>query len=263
MSFIVTCYYFTNAGKGRENNEDSLLIDDFVVSDISMSKSEKKEFQGNRHFFCIADGIGGQKKGEEASNEVLSFLLRNIWTNGDLSNLSDLITRAKFYLNDLVAKNPDLINFGATIAGVGIVDTNLIILNSGDSRVYRLNEVFFERITRDHSIVEELFSEGLIKEDEMRVHPQKNVITSAIIGDGSEDSPNVNVRIFPIRHEDVLFICTDGIWESLPINYIEQIYIENGFDNFADAILSACLSGKSPDNISLIGLRISENEVTV
>ena len=147
MSLIVTCYYFTNTGKSRENNEDSLLIDDFIVSNVSMVKSVKKEFKDNHHIFCVADGIGGHKKGEVASFEILSFLLQNIWTNGNLSNLPDLITHAKFHLNEIVSKNPDLFNFGATIAGIGIVDTNLIIFNSGDSRVYRLNEIFFERIT--------------------------------------------------------------------------------------------------------------------
>lgn len=66
--------FFTHNGGVRTNNEDSLLVDDLLISDRSMDKPLSHQMTGREIICCVADGIGGSEKGEVASNLVLSAL---------------------------------------------------------------------------------------------------------------------------------------------------------------------------------------------
>jgi len=254
---MITCSYFTNTGKTRKNNEDSLLIGNQVYSSISMSNSVKMEFVDNSPLlFCVADGVGGNTGGEIASHEVLGFICDQV-INYLADDIPKIIENAKFHLDDLVQEDRSLLNFGTTLAGILFNDKGFSVFNCGDSRVYRLNDVFFERVSQDHSVVEDLFSQGIISEDEMRIHHKKNIITSGIFGDTTSQKPDIFIKRFSPRKEEFLFICTDGVWETIPIEDFEKLYLKYGVDNFADVVLNECLVKNSTDNLTLIMLHVS------
>ena len=261
MSIIVS--YFTNNGEILDTNEDSLLINDQVISGTSM-RFPKTEISADYpfHLFCIADGIGGHLFGGIAGKMVLEYMKKKRQFIQNQDDVIKTIYEAKISLNEFISKNPNYYNFGSTSAGILIDETKCIFFNSGDSRIYTLNCGFFKRITHDHSLVEALYSQRYITEDEMRTHPQKNVITSAIMGDLSLERPEVFIEEFILQGDDILFICSDGIWETLSLDGIEEIYNTNGFNGFSKGIFDACMKGKARDNISMIAICNHSKEVS-
>lgn len=226
-----------------------------------MKKPVKINIPDKANLFCVADGVGGYNKGELASKEVLTSLSESFLNNSHIQ-MEDAVKRAKDHLDRLAANDPSLLNFGTTLAGIYLDDSQNFIFNCGDSRVYRLNDPFFEKVTEDHSLVETLVKDGLIDENEARVHPQKNVITSGIFGDGTTQFPALFLKKISLRNEEIFLICSDGVWEIIDIDLLEELYKTNGIDNFAESILNTCLQNKEEDNISAIVVHIIQEPVS-
>ena len=256
MAAKIFCRYFTNSGTARENNEDSILISNQVIFSCSMKKSViRTDFIEDSHLFCVADGVGGYHEGERASKEVLIYLSESL-SNRTFVKIEDAVEGAKTHLDILATNDPSLLNFGTTLTGIFLNNSQISVFNCGDSRVYRLNDPFFEKITDDHSVVETLVKNGLIDENEARVHPQKNVITSGIFGDRTTQFPVLFVKNFSLRNEEVFLICSDGVWETVSVDMLEDLYKTQGIENFTESLLNECLQKKAEDNISAIVVHI-------
>lgn len=260
MAESIRCSYFTNTGSFREENEDSLLISDKIVSNISMNSQNSIIFNDGNTIFCVADGMGGAAGGEIAGNTILNCI-RKKWTKFQTPDeLKGLLYESKSKLNHIIEKKPELSGLGAAIAGIIFKNNQILAFNSGDCRVYRLNGCYFQKVTHDHSIVQILFDTGSINEDEMRSHKQKHIVTSAIIGDGTSENPDVNTYVLDLRKQDTFFICSDGLWETVPLDIIEELYQQEGFEGFSIKILEKCLEFGSKDNVSFIAISYSNNE---
>ena len=223
-----------------------------------MKKSVKNSSPEKINLFCVADGVGGYNKGELASKEVLTSFSESL-SNNSVVDIEDAIKHAKNHLDILATNEPSLLNFGTTIAGIYLNDSQITVFNCGDSRVYRLNDPFFEKITDDHSIVETLVKKGLIDESEALVHPQKNVITSGIFGDRTTQFPILFLKNLSLRNEEVFIICSDGVWETVSVDMLENLYKTKGIENFSESILNECLHKKADDNISVIVVHIIQD----
>lgn len=247
-----TACYITNIGNDRESNEDSLMLHDLIVNDVSMRTVECQVGTGEQRLFVVADGMGGHAKGELASRAVLEIIRQNADKMGSIDDLGEILGEAKRVLNDMSAKDHSIIGLGTTIAGILFIGKQVVAFNSGDSRVYRLRGRFLERITKDHSVVQDLVDAGMITEEEMRNHPQKHVITSAIIGDKKEDKPAIYHKVFTCDNSQRYLICTDGLWESLSSEEMEQCFTAGNSRESAQALFIKAMQNKAKDNISLI-----------
>ena len=252
MNSRIEAHYFTNNGGVRPNNEDSLLIQDILINTISMEKPGSLETTFQDICFCVADGIGGEKKGEVASGIVLSAVRDYQALITSENQVSDALYQAKEQLEKYVLENPDAINLGSTIAGICIRGEGVIAFNAGDCRVYRINGRYFEQITRDHSVVQALYDEGIITEDEMQHHPRRNVVTSSVSGDGIPDSIQVFTNEARLRDNDVFFICSDGIWGCFTHDELEMIYQKFQGYEYCEKLLIAAIARRASDNISAI-----------
>lgn len=256
MGRQIEAHYFSHNGGVRENNEDGLLVGSVLISDISMEKPGTHQAEEGDHLFCVADGIGGQQKGEVASRIVLSSLKEKESAILDKGSLRTTISQAKEALEQYVKKHPDAYNLGCTLAGICLQGEAALAFNIGDCRVYRINGEFFEQITKDHSIVQTLFEEGVITEDEMRTHPRRNVVTSSVSGDGNPESVHIYCHPLQMRSEEIFFICSDGIWGCFSHDELELIYKRfKGYD-FCEKLLGAAIARSASDNISAIVLHI-------
>ncbi|MDD1728324.1 MAG: serine/threonine-protein phosphatase [Methanospirillum sp.] len=260
MGNQIKVFYFTNNGGVRPNNEDSLLITKTLVSDTSMEEPGSYQSDQGEEIFCVADGIGGAEKGEVASNLVLSTLMELQDTIRDEPSLTTALFQGKNALDHYANEHQEAFNLGCTVAGVCIREDSLLAFNIGDCRVYRINGNFFEQVTRDHSVVQALFDEGLITEEEMRHHPRKNVVTSSVSGDGNPDSMKVYTTGIHIRSTDIFLICSDGIWGCFSHDELELIYQRFQGYEYCEKILHAALARKASDNISAILIQISSIE---
>lgn len=253
----VEAFFFTNKGGVRSNNEDGLVIPGTLISDLSMKIPESYSGEVMNALFCVADGIGGEQKGEVAAQLVLTYLQDHFTEITDEESFNSVVYAAKEQLEAYVEKNPEASNLGCTLAGVIIQEEKAHVFNIGDCRVYRINGKFFERITKDHSVVQHLLEEGVITEDEMRYHPRKNIVTSSISGDGIKDSVHFWFKTIGLRDQDQFFICSDGIWECFSQDELEMILQKHPGYAFLDKVLVASLARQSQDNVTAILLSTS------
>lgn len=251
----VEAFFFTNKGGVRSNNEDGLVVPNALISDLSMKIPESYRGDVNNALFCVADGIGGEQKGEVASQIVLTHLRDHFSEITDEETFISVVYDAKEELERYVEKNPESANLGCTLAGIIIQDDKALVFNIGDCRVYRINGKFFERITKDHSVVQHLLEEGVITEDEMRYHPRKNIVTSSVSGDGIKNSIHVWFKSINLREQDLFFICSDGVWECFSQDELEMIFQKHPGYAFSEKILVAALARQSSDNVSAILLQ--------
>ncbi len=173
----------------------------------------------NYAVFVVADGLGGHHGGEKASQFFCRGLLScseayhdQITMRGEQA-IKDWLNTAVENMRQLFADDPMAGNAHTTCAILYLDPTRVITAHCGDSRIYRLNarEVLWR--TRDHSVTQKLFDEGLITERDMGVHSEQNRLTRTI---NALQVPIVDIQTFSAMQSGETFIlCSDGFWESI------------------------------------------------
>lgn len=243
---------FTNTGPARSENEDAVLSGQLFCN-ISLVRPEAADINEVKGILAIADGMGGHAGGAKAAEMVL-LALRSL----DEQPLSEdaphqVETKLKSAADDLRLKACDdqrLKGFGATVAGIWFDRTNALIFNCGDCRVYRFRSGLLDQLSYDHSRVFQLFREGLISEDDMRHHPLKHVVTSSIQDDAMP--PDIFTRRIEILTRDLFLICSDGVWESLALEDIEECLCGDDLMTIANHLTEDLIKADCEDNLSFI-----------
>ena len=249
--------YFTHTGKVRKNNEDAILIGDILISQKDLNDSERiyLDLIANESIiFAVADGMGGHSKGEVASFLVLDHLRKNYQKIDHKKSLINILQESKNILNQYVKENPTAYGMGTVIAGMVIFRKNYMIFNIGDARIYQHKNQFTKRISKDHSVVEELKDRGFITEEEVRTHHQKHIITSSISGDREEIIPMIFIQEFNeefFQHSKVL-ICSDGLWEMLTEQEIHLCFEKYSLEQTSYCLKENAFMHGAFDNISFI-----------
>jgi serine/threonine protein phosphatase PrpC len=252
---IKACF-ITNTGKIRTHNEDSILLGDLVISETSMTEPGCREYEGEQALFMVADGMGGQRRGEAASRAVLEVFRER---SGELIGTEDILTTtggAKRKLDEMARADKTARGLGTTVAGILFRFGRATIFNCGDSRVYRLDGRHLRRVSKDHSLVQELVDKGMLAERDMRVHPQKNIITAAITGDLEDGAPAVSVRDLKISGRQIFLLCTDGLWESMDTRDMAGCFSGAGPEAAVRCLFSKAMDTRAGDNISIVVLEV-------
>src|SRR5256714_3992018 len=190
----------TDVGLVRDHNEDRYLTDE--------------------HLFAVADGVGGHKAGEVASQTAVETLQRE-FTEPTTDALIDAVKTANRTVWNLAETNSDQRGMGTTLTAIALVDDGgeqrLAIVNVGDSRAYLLQQGELEQLTEDHSLVEQLVREGQLTPEEAMVHPQRSIITRALGLD-----PDVEVDSWELTpyKGDRLLLCSDGLTNEVSDDHI-------------------------------------------
>lgn len=200
--------YRTDRGQVRAQNEDAVLILGDVHAGIAL----------------VADGMGGHEAGEVASQIVIEQFRRAFpslpstpveierWFRSQINEANEKVLD--------FSKQANLIMTGTTVAGICWSEEIVVIVHVGDSRVYALQDDALKRLTEDHSYVNMLKQLGELTEEEMRVHPQRNVITRAI---GSSEHVEPDIQVLADPEFDTMLICTDGLTTHLTDETIHQV----------------------------------------
>lgn len=205
--------------------------------------------------FVIADGMGGHKGGEIASKQAVDWvcerLLKADWETEDVSGL----------LKTIISNvNNDLYNFslldeatqgmGTTLIITVLKDGRLYIGHVGDSRVYIIRDNLIQKITWDHSFIEELVKNGSITKDEAVNHPKRNLITRAV---GYELDLLVDTYEIEIKENDVVLLCTDGLTNMLEEDEVLDIITKIHDPQLAcDTLIQNANNKGGEDNITVI-----------
>lgn len=240
--------YKTDIGKVREKNEDSIYYDnngDYIIA-------------------IVADGMGGHKSGEIASNiaveEAGAFFIKNIsdFMSSPLDFIPEIFYNSCKKVYEESKKMDDYEGMGTTMSMVIINKKTraFYIGNVGDSRVYivRKGEIF--QITEDHSLVNEMYKKGQISKSELSTHPQRNVLTKAL---GTCERTDPDFFKETLEGIDYIILCTDGLSNYISDNEILK-YIINSKDDPATELIEEAKKRGGSDNISVI---IIDNEIEV
>jgi len=223
--------------------------------------------------FIVADGMGGHVAGEVASRiavdaieafigETASDDSQVTWPQPvdpllgiDGSRLKSAFHLANRRLADEVAAAVDLRGMATTASTVLLKDERKAMLaHVGDSRIYLFRDNELERMTDDHSWVEEQMRAGLLSPLEARQHPWRNVVTRAL--SGGED-PEVDVKEVKLQPGDRLLLCSDGLSSVVPDDRIEEILRAQPVPTEAcQALVDEANGAGGPDNVTTLILQI-------
>lgn len=238
----------SHVGKVRKNNEDYCMGEIIQTEDDCIG------------IFALADGMGGHKKGEVASKiaveSIINFLKENISQSGGIKMdyLDDIIKQGYNYANKKIyakaLEDNSCEGMGTTLVVAIIYKDDVIIANVGDSRCYLLHNNNFRKITKDHSVVEELVNANLITEEEARFHPRRNQITRAM---GAEEIIIVDIFREKVEKDDILLLATDGLTGCVEDESIKNI-IEQDKDikEICQDLINEANNNSGKDNISVI-----------
>ena len=192
----------TDKGTFRHQNQDSYFID--LIK------------ENGQALFVVCDGMGGARAGNIASElavKVFSDDLKNhIKTDMSVSYMTDCIKASVACANSSVygkaLSDKEYSGMGTTLVGAIYNRCTAVVVNIGDSRAYYINPEGITKITKDHSVVEDLIRRGDLTHEQAKTHPSKNLITKAL-GTESEVEPD----IYNIKIEDggFLLLCSDGL----------------------------------------------------
>ena len=238
----------SHVGKVRKNNEDYCMGEIIQTEDDCIG------------IFALADGMGGHKKGEVASkiavDSIIDFLKENILKSCGIKMdyLDDVIKQGYNYANqkifDNVSEDSSCEGMGTTLVVAVIYKDDMIMANVGDSRGYLLHNDECRRITRDHSVVEELVNANLITEEEARVHPRRNQITRAM---GAEEIIIVDIFREKVEKGDMILLATDGLTGCVGDEDIKNIIKQDkDIKEICEDLINQANDNSGKDNISVI-----------
>jgi serine/threonine protein phosphatase PrpC len=225
----------TDVGRVRANNEDAGLITSDVVA--------------------VADGMGGHAAGEVASRLAVEAL-RAVGGSGELrpEDVVDAVAAANDAILRSVARNPEQRGMATTLAGLARVTADgaphWVVVNIGDSRVYRVVDGRFAQVSTDHSEVAELVSLGLLTPDEALVHPARHIVTRCL---GRDPLEPVDSWVLRPQPGERFVLCTDGLTNELADPDIARI-LHDGDDPqaIADALVAAAVAAGGRDNVTVV-----------
>jgi serine/threonine protein phosphatase PrpC len=232
----------TDTGHVRNKNEDSILV------------------HADENVWTVADGMGGHHAGDFASQTITNNLsLFKQHTSLDDSIL--LLEENLLNSNSVIRKKSDKLGrnatIGSTVVCVYIWHNLLFTFWAGDSRLYRFRDTKLERLTEDHSYVEELVRMGKIEARDAEEHPAANVVLKAV---GIDDKLCLDFDYFEVQDEDIYIICSDGLYKDLEETKITTIIESNPEDmaELSQAMLAASLDAGGTDNTSIITLKMRQ-----
>ncbi len=240
MLKIVDQAFRTDTGRQRNANEDAL----FVRAPI----------------FVVADGMGGALAGEVASKAAAEAFDVDLPDEPPERVLRETIAAANRQIHDLARTDPSRAGMGTTITAaiVNARSEEVGIGHVGDSRAYRLRDGKLDRLTRDHSLVEEMRRKGQLTEAQAEDHPQRSIITRAL---GPEPEVEVDVQTVPVAPGDVFLLCSDGLTTMLDDERIARLLsAASSLEAAVRALIDEANRAGGRDNITALAFRLDDAE---
>jgi serine/threonine protein phosphatase PrpC len=264
------CHGLTDPGLKRPNNQDHFLIADLKksmkVQGTSLSLDNQSRVYGGSQgkLLIVADGMGGEAAGERACtiavDQVTTYVLNSLsWcfrleedSEHDFEDhLKEALVSCQKSIQDVVATHPEMQSMGTTMTMVYIVWPRAFVVHVGDSRCYLLRKNSLEQITVDHTMSEILAASGQISREEAQHSPMRHALWN-VLG-GRTDELSIDVYKLTLEADDVLLLCTDGLYEMVPTDRLEELL--NSSENAATTcrkLIDLANESGGKDNITVV-----------
>lgn len=258
----------SHAGAAGKNNEDRYAVSSYAT-------------EGDRPvlFAVLSDGIGGHRAGEVAAELAVSYISETVsQSNGKnpIQIMETGIHAASQAIASRSASKEEQHGMGATCACLWIEGTSLFIAYVGDSRIYLVREGSMQRLTIDHTWVQEAMDKGLITPAQAHDHPNVHVIRRHL---GSVELPEVDFRLrlngnedtqqahdnqgAPLRPGDILLMCTDGLTDAVWDDEILRLILtRNSLQSAAEDLIAQANERGGHDNITVILIGVPSLDAT-
>ncbi|WP_029453294.1 Stp1/IreP family PP2C-type Ser/Thr phosphatase [Clostridium algidicarnis] len=234
-----------------------------MITDLGMVRSLNEDYVGylindNIKLFIVADGMGGHNAGEIASKTAVETVKsyfeakQNILKENLLSDFKEAITYANEKIFNISNEKKECRGMGTTITACIMYEDKTLIANVGDSSCFIIEKDNIIKITKDHSLVQQLVDKGSITEEEAVNHPNKNVITRAV---GTYEHLEIDIFDISDIDMDMILLCTDGLTNDIPKDELYNIINKNScasYDELCKKIIEEAKKRGGRDNISLI-----------
>jgi protein phosphatase len=259
----------TDSGLSRQHNEDFLG---------HVLPSTPAQVQSQGWLFALADGVGGQEKGEVASRLAVETVLEGFRKIPKgimhVSLLPKLVQEANHAVFDAgnasPSADPGYVDPGGNIVpgGGGRMGSTLVLCalrfdsavvsHVGDSRCYMFRNGNLSSLTRDHTMVDEQVRLGIITKADAAVHANRHVLTRSLGYEMFAAADTITVNILP---GDVLLLCSDGLHGYVPDPTIQRVLASTpDLSRAAEALIAAANDAGGNDNVSVQLVRIRSVE---
>lgn len=204
----------------------------------------------------VCDGMGGARAGNVASTVAVEVFCaamrreRDRWISDPGGLLAEAAKEANAAVFQRAGSDAECLGMGTTMVAALVAGGSAHILNIGDSRAYHVNREGITRITRDHSVVEDLVFRGELTPEQARQHPQKNLITRAL---GAEELLRADLYELAATEGEYLLLCSDGLSNLVTDQEILfEVVHGGGADSCCRRLLDITLSRGAPDNVTAL-----------
>lgn len=241
--FIVRIGTRTSIGNYRDNNEDRFHVD------------------GRTGVYLVADGMGGQAAGEQASQIAVDIIPRRLLElSPDTASINDVrkaITEAVLFANNMIlargSADPSVQNMGTTVVMAVQRGNRLYVAHVGDSRAYKLRDGKIEAITTDHNLAQALYEAKTISKDELRTHRFRHVLWKYLGSKEASDGPDINE--FEAHAGDRVVLASDGLTSVMEDDVLrDAVYRHTDPQKCAEDLVRLSLENGSKDNVTCIVL---------
>ena len=233
----------SEAGRVRSINQDS-----FFVGRL-----------GGAYLAVVADGMGGHKTGEVASQKAVEVLQRELKKaqNHPPSALARAVQAANLEVYDYATDHPENQGMGTTLTTIYLDDQVGLVGHVGDSRAYLVRGDEIRQLTFDHSWVAERVRQGILTQDEARVHRLRNVITNAL---GATPEVKLDILHFGVQPGDRVLVCSDGVSMLLNEEQLHSTVRDFSPEEAVARLIDEANKRGSPDNITAVVLEVEQVE---
>ena len=237
-------FYMTDAGKVRTHNEDSVII----VSN-----------KNNEFILAVADGMGGHKAGEIASNIAIEHITQSFESMESIGKKEEGIDWLRKIVKEINEKifsytkeHPESKGMGTTLVIAIKTDDYILYGNIGDSSGYVIKNERLQKVTKDHTLVNLLVSTGELTPEQAKFHPRKNLLTRAL---GANDP--IEIDIFDVDSSiNGIFLCSDGLTNMVADDQIEKVLnSKSSIEEQVEKLIKKSNIRGGTDNISIAYLK--------
>lgn len=241
----------TDTGRVRERNEDAWKC--FESEDPSVLASKGR-------LFVVADGMGGHTGGAVASSLAVDIVVSTYqrFPHTDMAAaLRSAVQEANRQVYH-VAQYEGRQGMGTTLVCAAIHNEFLWVAHVGDSRAYLFRSNKLQRLTRDHTLVNQLVDHHLLTMSEAQSHPQGHVLVRAV-----GHKPEVEVEVsgpISIFQGDMILLCTDGVHGMVSDDQIAAVLQDNAADAqaAADYLIAMADAAGGEDNATALVIRVDK-----
>ena len=231
------------------------ITDRGVIREQNQDAFSHQVLPDGRVLALVCDGMGGARAGNVASTMAVDIIMDEFLAEEERSRTPERLKAAAASANRRIfqraAGEERCAGMGTTLVAALADGEEALILNEGDSRAYHLSEEGgIVRVTRDHSLVEDLVQRGELTREQARTHPHKNLITRAL---GAEPELRADVFRQPLAAGDYLLLCSDGL--SNVVSEQELLYeVIHGGEacTCCRRLLEIALHRGAPDNVTAV-----------